>query len=121
MIGSSIARDPESTPAVTSLWPFRYFVALCIERSTPIDSTGWLIGDAKVLSATDVTPAALHAAATARTSTQRSVGLMGDSNHTSLVRGPMTLAGSASASSETNRPAMPKRGNRLAMRWCVPP
>jgi len=43
MIGSSIARLPESTPAVTSLCPLRYFVALCIEMSTPIDSTGWLM------------------------------------------------------------------------------
>jgi hypothetical protein len=101
---------------VTSLWPLRYFVALCIEMSTPIASTGWLMGQAKVLSTIEVTPAALQAAATARTSTQRSVGLIGDSNHTSLVRGPRMLAGSASASSDTNRPLMPNRGSRLAIR-----
>ncbi len=59
----------------------------------PIESTGWLIGLAKVLSIAEITPAFLHAAATARTSTQRSVGLIGDSNQTIFVFGPITEAG----------------------------
>ncbi len=42
-----------TTPPVTSLWPFRYLVALCIARSTPSASGCWLIGLAKVLSITD--------------------------------------------------------------------
>ena len=39
-IGAISACDPDSTPPVTSLWPFRYLVQLCIDRSMPIDSTG---------------------------------------------------------------------------------
>ena len=31
-------RRPESTPPVTSLWPLRYLVTLCIDRSTPMAS-----------------------------------------------------------------------------------
>ena len=38
-----------------------------------------------------------------RESTQRSVGLIGDSNHTMLVSGPITAAGVRSASSDTKR------------------
>ena len=49
----------------------------------------------------------MHAAATARTSTQRSVGLIGDSNQTIFVFGPITDAGFASSSSDTKRRAMP--------------
>ena len=85
--------DPVTTPPVTSLWPFRYFVALCIARSTPSASGCWLIGLAKVLSMTDSTPRARQAAAIRRTSTQRSVGLIGDSNQTIRVRSPMTRSG----------------------------
>ena len=53
------------TPPVTSLWPFRYFVALCIARSTPSASGCWLIGLANVLSMTDSTPRARQASAIA--------------------------------------------------------
>ena len=67
------------------MWPFRYFVALCITRSTPSASGCWLIGLAKVLSITEMTPRARQAAATAAMSTQRSVGLIGDSNQTRRV------------------------------------
>ena len=81
----SSAPAPASAPAVTSLWPFRYFVALCITRSTPSAIGCWLIGLAKVLSMTEITPRARHARATAAMSTQRSVGLIGDSNQTSFV------------------------------------
>src|SRR5688572_4977095 len=88
--GANNSRDPDNTPPVTSLWPLRYLVQLCIDRSMPIDNTGWLIGLAKVLSIADITPALRHAAATARTSTHRSVGLIGDSNHTIFVFGPIT-------------------------------
>ena len=66
-----------------------------------------MIGLAKVLSITDSTPAFRQAAATARMSTQRSVGLIGDSNHTIFVCGPITAAGFASSSSDTNRRVMP--------------
>ena len=81
----------------------------------PIESTGWLIGLAKVLSIAEMTPAFLQAAATARTSTQRSVGLIGDSNHTILVLGPITEAGFARSSSETKRCVMPTFESRSSM------
>ena len=114
-IGAISACEPDSTPPVTSLCPLRYLVQLCIDRSMPIDSTGWLIGLAKVLSIADSTPAFLHAAATARTSTQRSVGLIGDSNQTIFVFGPITDPTLASSSIETKRCAMPSFGSRSSM------
>ena len=45
---------PASAPAVTSLWPFRYFVALCMTRSTPSAIGCWLTGLANVLSMTEI-------------------------------------------------------------------
>ncbi len=45
--------SPASAPAVTSLWPLRYLVALCITTSTPSASGCWLTGLANVLSTTD--------------------------------------------------------------------
>ena len=45
---------PASAPAVTSLCPFRYFVAECMTRSTPSAIGCWLIGLAKVLSMADI-------------------------------------------------------------------
>ena len=84
-IGSTSALGPATLPPVTSLWPFRYFVALCIARSTPSASGCWLMGLANVLSMTDSTPRARHAAAIFAMSTQRSVGLIGDSNQTRRV------------------------------------
>ena len=44
-------------------------------------------------------------------STQRSVGLIGDSNQTIRVRSPMTRSGVASSSSDTNRGVTPKRAS----------
>ena len=47
---------PASAPAVTSLWPFRYLVTLCMTRSTPSAIGCWLIGLANVLSMIEMTP-----------------------------------------------------------------
>ncbi|MNC89087.1 hypothetical protein D3C83_49850 [compost metagenome] len=80
-----------------------------------------MIALAKVLSIADNTPASRHAAATARTSTQRSVGLIGDSNHTILVCGPITDAALVSSSIEMKRRVMPSLGSRSSMMWKVPP
>ena len=57
-IAAMRSRAPMIAPAVTSLWPLRYFVTLCITRSTPNASGCWRYGVANVLSMTDVTPAA---------------------------------------------------------------
>ena len=112
--GPSDCAGPASAPAVTSLWPFRYFVALCITRSTPSAIGCWLIGLANVLSTTEMTPRARHARATAAMSTQRSVGLIGDSNQTSFVASEKIDSGRASSSSDTNRGWMPNFGSRSA-------
>ncbi len=85
--------DPASAPAVTSLWPFRYFVALCMTRSTPSAIGCWLIGLANVLSITDSTPRARQADAIAAMSTHRSVGLIGDSNQRSFVSRAKSVSG----------------------------
>ena len=58
----SARAGPASAPAVTSLWPLRYFVALCMTRSTPSAIGCWLTGLAKVLSMTEITPRARQAA-----------------------------------------------------------
>ena len=63
-IGSMSAWGPVTHPPVTSACPLRYFVALCIARSTPSAIGCWLIGLANVLSSTETTPRARHAAAT---------------------------------------------------------
>ena len=70
-------------------------------------STGWFAGLAKVLSITDSTPAARQAAAIAATSRQRSVGLIGDSNQTMRVFGPMISAGARNWSRVAKRVVMP--------------
>src|SRR3954454_1548654 len=92
-IGAIRRAGPARAPAVTSLCPFRYFVALCITRSTPSAIGCWLIGLAKVLSIIERTFLALQARATAAMSTQRSVGLIGDSNQTSFVLGEKIVSG----------------------------
>ena len=98
-----------------------YFVTLCITRSTPRAIGCWLTGLANVLSTTDRTLRARHAEATAAISTQRSVGLIGDSNQTSFVAGVKSPSGCASSSSDTNRETMPNFGSRSARRCSVPP
>ncbi len=96
-------------------------MTLCTERSTPIASTGWLMADAKVLSITESTPASRQAVATAPTSMTRSVGLIGDSNHTIFVFGPTSDAGVRNSSSVAKRVVTPKREARLVSTWKVPP
>ena len=115
------ACGPASTPAVTSLWPFKYFVALCITTSTPSEIGCWLIGLANVLSMTEVMPRLRQTRATAAMSTHRNVGLMGDSNQTSFVLLVTMRSRLANSSMETNRAVMPNFGKRSAMRCSVPP
>jgi hypothetical protein len=74
------------------------------------------MGLANVLSMAEITPAARHASAIVRMSTQRSVGLIGDSNHRTFVFGPMIRSGVASCSSDTNRRATPNRGSKCSSR-----
>ncbi len=87
----------------------------------PSASGCWLIGLANVLSMTEITPRAWQARPTAAMSTQRSVGLIGDSNQTSLVASEIIASGFDSSSSETNRGRMPNFGSRSASRCSVPP
>ena len=80
-------------------------------------STGWFSGLANVLSATEITPAARHAAATARTSRQRRVGLIGDSNHTIFVAGPMSASGVRNSSRVAKRVRMPNFAASPCSTW----
>jgi hypothetical protein len=91
-------------------------VALCITMSTPSAIGSWLTGLANVLSTAEMTLRARQARAIAATSTQRSVGLIGDSNHRSLVAFEMTESGWPRSSIETNRDLIPNFGNRSAIR-----
>ena len=48
----SSSRVAMTTPPTLSLWPFRYFVVLCVTRSAPNSIGRWMYGLAKVLSTT---------------------------------------------------------------------
>ena len=87
----------------------------------PISSGRWLMGLAKVLSITLVTPRDRHAFATRRTSTHRRCGLFGDSNHKSRVRSVITVSGHARSSTVTSRVTIPNRERTSVSRWNVPP
>ena len=50
---------PATAPAITSLWPLRYLVALWITTSAPCSSGRKLIGEAKVESTISASPSAL--------------------------------------------------------------
>ena len=52
----SSSRVATTAPPTESLWPFRYFVVLCMTRSTPDSSGRCRKGLAKVLSAATITP-----------------------------------------------------------------
>ena len=93
-IGASSARDARQHPAgdvAVTVEVLRGALHRQVDAQGQrllIDRTGEGIVDARQHVRRRGTPAA-----TARMSTQRSVGLIGDSNHTSLVLGPMTRAG----------------------------
>ena len=79
---------PHTTPASTSLWPARYFVALWTTRSIPKAAGRQLTGVANVASIIDLTVRrVLHAAATRSRSTHDRYGLVGDSLSTRRVSG----------------------------------
>jgi len=62
-----------------------------------------------------------HASETRRISTQRRVGLIGDSNQTTRVRSVNTRSRWASSSSEMKRGAMPRFASMSCSRCSVPP
>ena len=89
---------PHTTPARTSLWPARYFVALCTTRSIPNDAGRQFTGVANVASIIDLTVRCdLQAAASRSRSTHARYGFVGDSLKTSRVSG-RTAPGSESRS-----------------------
>src|SRR6266849_2351805 len=67
---------PITAPAIRSLWPFRYLVALCSERSNPCASGRNPIGVAKVLSMSETRPRARANCAAASRSATWSSGLV---------------------------------------------
>ncbi len=91
------AARPAMTPPVTSLWPLRYFVALCMTRSTPSASGRWLTGSRRCCRSPRATPRHGTPPRRPAMSTHRSVGLIGDSNQTSFVRSEMPIAGDRAA------------------------
>ena len=71
------ACDPASTPATTSLWPFRYLVALWATRSMPCSIGRWKSGLLKLLSQRVSTPCSFAIAATAERSCSSKVSELG--------------------------------------------
>ena len=76
-IGASIALDPAANPAVTSAWPFKYFVAEWSTRSNPSASGCWRTGEAKVPSTTAEIPRRRAIPPTCSRSTILTRGLVG--------------------------------------------
>ena len=108
-------------PASTSECPPKYFVAECTTRSTPRSRARWIGGGAKVPSKIVVAPAALAAATTARTSTTRSVGLIGDSKTTSFAGRCSCQSKPGRSSAEKRSTVMPKRTRSCSAKPDVPP
>ena len=69
------ARSPTSTPAMTSEWPDRYFVADSATRSAPSSSGRQRYGEANVLSTMRAAPWRWAMAASAARSDTTIVGL----------------------------------------------
>ena len=97
------SRDPASAPPITSLWPARALVRLCITRSAPRASGRWRNGVAKVLSTTTTRPRACAAAHTAARSTISSPGLVGLSTISTRLRSPATRSTRARSAAPTKR------------------
>ncbi len=72
-------------PAITSVWPFKYFVALWITTSAPCSSRRKLTGEAKVESTSRASPSALHSVPMESMSRTRITGLVGVSTNTARV------------------------------------
>ena len=73
--GDAARRDPTTTPAITSLWPDRYFVADSITRSAPCSSGRHTVGEANVLSTVSSAPCRWATSASAGRSARTQVGL----------------------------------------------
>ncbi len=98
---------PDTVPAMMSVWPPRYFVALCITTSIPSLCGCWLIGVAKVLSIMLVVPTERVASATLAISTILSVGFVGVSKKQSLYLPPESESWSANSSWSTMSTLIP--------------
>ena len=81
------SRAVASTPAITSEWPLRYFVAECITMSAPSDSGRVNTGVAAVESIASFAPALCAISATAAMSVMPHSGLDGVSIQMSFVSG----------------------------------
>ena len=106
---------------VTSLWPFRYFVALCIARSTPSASGCWLmrareriVDDRQHASR----PAGLDHAPDVD-APQRRIGRRLEPDHSRAIADDRLER--REFLGETNRVVMPKRASRSCSRCSVPP
>jgi hypothetical protein len=96
-------------------------VALCTTRSTPSGSARRFTGEAKVASNTDRMARRRQAAATAGTSTTRSVGLVGLSKTTARAFAGADSTAAARPSSGTVRISTPKRSSTSRARRVVWP
>ena len=84
-IGFTASAEPDTVPAIRSLWPPRYLVALWITRSAPSASGRWFTGEAKVESMITATPRSCATRTASGTSITRRYGLVGDSVKNSRV------------------------------------
>ncbi len=111
--------DPATAPAMTSLWPFRYFVALVMTTSAPCSMGRRLIGLAKVASTSRARPNSLVTCAIGARSMMRRVGLVGVSMKMARVdfrtdfRQSRCWVGSTYDTSMPNRPSSSSKSRRV--------
>ena len=89
---SASSRAAQRAPAITSEWPFRYFVAECMTRSAPSAIGCVRTGVAHVESTATAAPASFATALAAAMSVMSHVGLAGVSIQTSRVGAARTRA-----------------------------
>ena len=112
---------PATAPAMTSEWPFRYFVALWITTSAPSSRGRKFIGVAKVESTSSAIPSDSASTASHSTSSSRISGLVGVSTKMARVFFRSLLRHSRRRSGFTNDTSMPNRLNSSRNSRRVPP
>ena len=113
--------EPATAPAMTSVCPLRYLVALWITMSAPCSSGRKLIGDANVESTRRASPSAFASVAIGSRSTTRISGLVGVSTNIARVFLRNASFQARERSGSTKVTSMPKRPNSSVNRRWTPP
>src|SRR6266545_635707 len=106
---------------MTSVWPFRYFVAEWMTRSAPCSSGRKFTGEANVESTSSASPSSLQMPATGSRSMTRINGLVGVSRNTARVVLRIAFFQVRDCVGFTNETSMPSFPNSSRNSRCTPP